>query len=404
MKVLIIDPKIAGISGDMLLAALVDLTGSEALLDPLASAICELPCCEHFSCEVHDADAGGITAKKLTLEIREKNHRTHEDMRSSAEDIAQKIGLSGAAQEKARAILNDLFAAHAKLHRAGFHHHQMASVDTLFDILGSLLILDRHGFLEGEVYGTPPVLGSGFTRIAGGEIASPAPAALEILCQHRIPYSAFPADVEMSTPTGVALFANLAERIVDAYPPMTPLKVGYGAGSRSIPKRPSVLRVVEGTNFNAIQDRIIMLETNLDDVPGETIGYVVERLREAGAVDVYVTTASGKKNRPVQILHIITSEPAWPALMEILMEETGTLGVRILDIPRLVAHRSRQTVRIMVEGQEFAVSVKTSTVNGKTIAKKPEYEDLKKIARTLNIPLGRVREMILQQLQYLDDR
>ena len=398
MKVLVIDPKIAGISGDMLLAALVDLTGSEELLDPLADAIRELPRCEHFSFQIRDVDEGGISGKNLTINIREKNHRNHDDMRSSVDRIAKTIGLSATAQKKVQDIINDLFCADAKIHRSGFHNHAMASVDTLFDIIGSVLILDRHGFLGGEIFGTPPVLGSGFTRIAGGEIACPAPAALEILCRHQIPYSAFPADMEMSTPTGVAMFANLAERIVDAYPPMTPLKVGYGAGSRNIPGRPSVLRVVEGTNFDVIQDRIIMLETNLDDVPGETVGYVVERLREAGAVDVYVTSASGKKNRPVQILHIITNQLDYPGLMEILMEETGTLGVRILDIPRLVAHRSRQTMMIRVEGQEFDISVKTSTVNGKTIAKKPEYEDLKRIARALNIPLSKVREEILRQL------
>ena len=204
--------------------------------------------------------------------------------------------------------------------------------------------------------------------------------------------------MELSTPTGIAIFANLAERIVEAYPPMTPLKVGYGTGSRSITGRPSVLRVVEGTNFDAIQDRIIILETNLDDVPGETVGYTLERLREAGAVDVYVTMASGKKNRPVQILHIITNQLDYPGLMEILMEETGTLGVRILDIPRLVANRSRQTIKVMVGGQEFDISVKTSTVNDNIIAKKPEYEDLKRIARILKIPLNTVREEVIRQL------
>jgi hypothetical protein len=398
MKVLVIDPKIAGISGDMLLAALVDLTGSGDLLVPLVDAINELPSCEHFSCQVQDVDAGGISAKKLILDIKEKNHRNHDDMRSSADTIAKKAGLSETAQQKTQSIISDLFAADAKLHRSGFHHREMASVDTLFDILGSISLLDHHGFLEGQIYGTPPVLGSGFARIATGEIACPAPAALEILCRHQVPYSSFPADTELSTPTGIAIFANLAERIVDAYPPMTPLKTGYGTGSRSIKGRPSVLRVVEGTNFDAIQDRIIMLETNLDDVPGETVGYTLERLREAGAVDVYVTTASGKKNRPVQILHVITNQLDYPGLMEILMEETGTLGVRILDIPRLVAHRSRQTMKVIVRGQEFAISVKTSTVNGNIIAKKPEYEDLKQIARTLKIPLNKVREEVIRQL------
>jgi pyridinium-3,5-bisthiocarboxylic acid mononucleotide nickel chelatase len=130
----------------------------------------------------------------------------------------------------------------------------------------------------------------------------------------------------------------------------------------------------------------------------ETVGYTVEKLREAGAVDVFVTTASGKKNRPVHILHIITNQQDCTGLMEILMEETGTLGVRILDIPHLVAHRSRQMMRIILRGEKFDISIQTSTVNGNVLAKKPEYEDLKKIAQHLNLPLNKVREEVLAQL------
>lgn len=398
MKVLVIDPKIAGISGDMLIAALVDMTGSSNPLEPVADAICGLSCCENFSFQVHDEDAGGISAKKLTFDAGGKNHRNHADMRDSIVEIAKKTGLSDTAGNMGLRIIDDLLLADAKLHRSGFHHHEMSSVDTLFDVAGSLALLDHHGFLDGEIFGTPPVLGSGFVQIAGGEIACPAPATLEILCRHEIPYSSYHGDSEMTTPTGAAIFANITDRIVDAYPPMTPLRVGYGTGSRALHGRPPVLRVAEGMNFDAIQDRIIMLETNLDDVPGETVGYTVERLREAGAVDVFVTTASGKKNRPVQILHIITNQQDYPVLLKILMEETGTLGVRILDIPRLVAHRSRRVMRITVRGEAFDVSVKTSTVNGNVLAKKPEYEDLKKIAQHLNLPLSRVREEVLAQL------
>jgi pyridinium-3,5-bisthiocarboxylic acid mononucleotide nickel chelatase len=401
MKVLVIDPKIAGISGDMLIAALVDLTGSSDPLEPVADAICGLSYCENFSFQFHEGNAGGISAKKLTIEVREKNHRNHTAMRDSMVEITKKTGFSDTAKNMALRIIDDLLSTDAKLHRSGFHHHQMSSVDTLFDVAASITLLDLHGFFDGMIYGTPPVLGSGFTRIVGGEIACPAPATLEILCRHQIPYSSYPADGEMTTPTGAAIFANITSRIVDMYPPMTPRRVGYGTGSRSVQGRPSVLRVVEGMNFDAIQDRIVMLETNLDDAPGETVGYTVERHRDAGAVDVFVTTASGKKNRPVQILHIITNQQDYPGLLEILMDETGTLGVRILDIPRLVAHRTRQAMRVTVGGEVFDISVKTSTVNGNVVAKKPEYEDLKKIARHLNLPLNRVREEVLAQLGIL---
>jgi uncharacterized protein (TIGR00299 family) protein len=398
MKVLVIDPKIAGISGDMLIAALVDLTGAREVPPRVADALNRLEYCDQFSCTIRDVDAGGISATQLLVNREERRPANHRDMRDAMCHTADEIGLSGTAQEKACAVLDDLLAVEAKLHRNGFHLHEVASVDTLFDILSSLLILDRYGFLEGEIYATPPALGSGFTRIGDGEIACPAPATLEILSRHAIPYSSYPADMEMTTPTGAALLANIAQRILDLYPPMTPVRVGYGTGTRRITGRPSVLRVVEGTNLHAIPDRIIMLETNLDDVPGEVIGYTVERLREAGAVDVFVTPASGKKNRPVQILHIITNQLNYPRLLGILMEETGTLGVRILDIPRLVADRSRGLVRVTVNGCTFEINVKTSSVNGEVISVKPEYEDLKRIAKTLSIPLRMVDDEIRKQL------
>jgi pyridinium-3,5-bisthiocarboxylic acid mononucleotide nickel chelatase len=398
MKVLVIDPKIAGISGDMLIGALVDLTGSSDPLAPVAEAISGLSCCDAFSFQLHDTDTSGISAKKLTIQASEKNHPDHTDMRELVTEIAKKTGLSEIAKDKATRIIDDLLSADAKLHCSGSPHQVMSSVDTLFEVFGSVAILDHHGFLDGNIFGTPPVLGSGFTPVAGGEIPCPAPVTLEILCRHGIPYSSYPADMEMTTPTGAAILANITDRIVDNFPPMTPLRAGYGTGSRLLPGRPSVLRVAEGMNSDVIQDRIIMLETNLDDVPGEVVGYTVERLREAGATDVFVTAASGKKNRPVQILHIITNQLQYPDLLEILMEETGTLGVRVLDIPRLVAHRSRQIMRVAVGGKTFDISVKTSTVNGVVLAKKAEYEDLKKIAQQLNIPLKKVRDEVIAQL------
>lgn len=398
MKVLVIDPKIAGISGDMLLAALVDLTGARDIPARVGDVLNKLEYCEQFSCGVREVDAGGLSATQLLITLEEKRPGNHQDLREAAGHVADEIGLSVAARAKTFAVLDDLLAVDAHLHRTAFHHHETASVDTLFDLLGSVLILDQYGFLEGEIYATPPALGSGFTRIGNGEIACPAPATMEILSRHAIPYSSFPADMEMTTPTGAALLAHLADRILDPYPPMTPLRVGYGTGTRRIPGRPTVLRVVEGINMHMIPDRIIMLETNLDDVPGEIIGYTVERLREAGAVDVFVTSASGKKNRPVQILHIITNQLDYPHLLWVLMEETGTLGVRILDIPRLVADRSRGPVRVTVAGCVFDVNVKTSSVNGKIINRKPEYEDIRHISKILSIPMREVNDEIRRQL------
>ena len=170
-----------------------------------------------------------------------------------------------------------------------------------------------------------------------GAFAAPAPATLDILSRHRIAWSAFPSPDELTTPTGAALLANLAGTMTEIFPAMTPVRVGYGIGSRTDGGNRGALRVVEGRTFRAISDRIIMLETNLDDISGEAIGYTYERLREAGAVDVFITPALGKKNRPVHVVHVICRPEGYEGILAILMEETGTLGVRVLDQPRLVA-------------------------------------------------------------------
>ncbi len=397
MNILVIDPKIAGITGDMFLAALADLTGSTDLLQQLADLLDGSVRSGKFSFELREVDAGGIMAKKIAVSGEKQNNRISGDLKSTAADLNCDLGLSPQAGKFAGEVLDDLIGAAGKVHPDGYNH-ETGSVDILFHIIGSLLLLDKAGLLQGEIFATPPALGSGLTRIMTGEIPGPAPVTLELLSRHHVPFATLPSDDELTTPTGIAVLANIADRWVDVYPPLTPARVGYGAGSGQVQGRPAVLRVVEGTNMHVIPDHIIMLETNLDDINGETIGYTLELLREAGAVDAYVTQANGKKNRPVQILHIITDRIKYPVLLTILMEETGTLGVRVMDIPRVVADRSKTTVTVQVGGRRYNIRVKTSTLEGKIISVKPEYDDLKRIATELHLPLRWVSEYVQQLL------
>ena len=397
MKVLVIDPRVSGISGDMLLSALVDLTGSPESLEPVAEAIRSLPFCRRLSYGFRNVTSQGIAASQLGIDIAEDPIHP-EKLREAAVAVSRDVNLQEAAKEKALGIIDDLISMGVKLHPHGFHNHGVASVDTLFDIVGSVLLMSKHGFMDGEVYGTPPALGGGRIHTDLGEVAVPTPATLEILSRHRIPCSSFPSMHELTTPTGAALLAHLTSMMVEIFPAMTPLRAGYGIGSMVIGEEQGILRVAEGTNFRAIPDRIIMLETNLDDISGETIGYTMERLKEAGAVDVFITPAHGKKNRPVHVVHVICPPRGYERILETLMDETGTLGVRILDQPRLVALRENETRQILVGGKTFDVKVKTSTVDGRIISMKPEYEDLKKIARDLGRPL---REVELEVRSYL---
>jgi uncharacterized protein (TIGR00299 family) protein len=394
MKVLVVDPRISGVAGDMLLAALVDLLGSDEALSPVAEACRSLDTCRTLAYAFRRVDAGGVGALRLDLRIDEDPFPDGPALREAAVDIARQAGIPEAGTTIALSVLDDLLAAEARLHGDGFRDHAVASIDTLFDVIGTIGLLEAGGLLDGEVYGLPPPLGGGVTETPCGPVAIPAPATVEVLCRRRVPWSSVPATTELTTPTGAALFANIAARVTDVFPAMTAVRTGYGVGTRPGGGRPGVLRLVEGTNFHGVADRIVMLETNLDDVSGEVVGYTIERLREAGAVDVFVTPAYGKKNRPVQVLHVITGPAEYERLLAILMAESGTLGVRVLDQPRLVAERRRETRAVTVAGRPFEVQVKTSSVDGRIVAVKAEYEDLRRIARELGRPLRSVEDEV----------
>jgi uncharacterized protein (TIGR00299 family) protein len=398
MKVLVIDPQIAGIAGDMLLASLVDLTGQPEVLDPLAEAIRKLPGCTRFDCTITKVDAGGIAATRLTLDIEEIRAKNDGDLRSSFLFIADEAGLTPKARDRSSSVLDELLAAEARLHHRYLSHHEITSVDTFFAIVGSMLILDRSGFLEGAIVSTPPALGGGNVRTESGEIHGPAPLTIDLLARHRIRYAPIDADVELTTPTGAALLSQLAERIVYPYPAMTPVGVGYGTGHRQVPGRPDVLRVVAGEALFPGDDRVMMLETNLDDISGETIGYAVERLFEEGAIDVFITPAFGKKNRPLSVISVMVTDSSADHLTHVLMEETGSLGVRIREFRKVVAGRRRETVPVALGGRRFQVRVKVSEVNGKALSRKPEFDDIRSIARELQLPLRSVEEEVRRML------
>ena len=394
MKVLVIDPACAGIAGDMLLASLIDLFDEPRALDPLADAIQTLDLCREFSYEAKVVDAGGITATRLAIEIEEVGAADAGDLLEAAAAAGVAAGLSADARSRALAVLGDLAAAEAYLHRAGFSRHAIASVDTIFDVVGTMLLLDRAGFLEGAIVATPPALGGGTIQTEHGAIPGPAPATLDILARHRFPYASVPVDVELTTPTGAALLAGLAERAVNPYPTMVPVRVGYGTGTREVPGRPDLLRVVEGESLPPGEDRFVILETNLDDTSGEVIGYAVERLLAEGAVDVFVTPALGKKNRPVNVVSVMAAAGDEDRLVRVLMEETGTLGVRVHGFRKVVADREKETVPVNLGGRVYPVRVKTSTASGRLIAEKPEYDDLSAIAREQGVPLRFVDEEV----------
>lgn len=397
MKALLIDPRTGGVAGDMLCAALCDLTGSEKPLQEVADAITGLSRCSTFEISV-ERTVLPCSAACISVAIVEDDG-PGTDVSRELNEVISTIGLSPSGTAMAHAILNDLISVKDRFHPETATGQTFASLDTIFDILGPLALLEEAGLLDCPIYTTPPALGGGLIHTPGGDVGGPAPASLEISARHRMPVSDSALSMELTTPTGAALLANLA-RVVTLFPAMTPLRTGYGAGAGDHGSSCRILRVVEGEIDDLTEERIVLLETNLDDVDGETIGYTRERLFSAGAVDVFITSAQGKKNRPVNVLSVITTREDYLPLVRLLMDETGTLGVRIREEPRLVADRVNEKIRVLVRNQPFTVRIKISRSLGKVIAVKPEYEDLKQIARELGIPLRHVAREVYQQLPF----
>ena len=407
IKTIIVDPRIAGISGDMFVASLLDLGGSIDKIYTLAEIIEKrLNYCDKFKVRVRDVIKSGIRAKDVYLEIEEHRHGVSAiKIKNYALEVGEESGLSDRGLSIVAAVLNELIDAESKIHGIppdSVHFHEIASADTVFDVVGSVLLLEDLGYLseDTEIYSTPPALGGGFIKIAHGKLPVPAPATLEILRKHGCKFSSTPVEAELTTPTGAAILVTLTENIVDFYPAIALRKIGYGAGKKDLGGIPNVLRVIEGSTFKATFDKIIVLETNIDDVPGEILGYLVGKLLEKGALDVSIIPATGKKNRPVHIVKVLADYHNYQDLLETLMNETGTLGVRVLETPRIVAERTRKPVQVTVMGKCFDVRVKVSkTKTGKIINVKPEYEDLRKISEELNIPLRKVLKKVEEQLK-----
>jgi uncharacterized protein (TIGR00299 family) protein len=255
---------------------------------------------------------------------------------------------------------------------------------------------------DGRVYSTPVAVGGGITSFSHGALTTPVPAVLEILKEHSVPLLGGPESVETATPTGVAMLVNLAKDFVETYPKMIPEIIGYGAGKRELKTAPNVLRVVIGRESvpEYSSEAVEVLETNIDDVPGEVLGHALQRVLESGAKDAWLSAAQFKKNRPGQVLHVICEPQDKDRLASIIMEETGTLGVRYQLWNRITLEREVKSVRVKIGSRMWDVKVKYAMDRtGRTLGLKPEFDDIRAIAKELSMPARRVTDIILREIR-----
>lgn len=372
----------SGASGDMLLGALVDVG-----LAP-----------DDLRADLGQLDLGGYELQVERV-VRRGISGVQVSVRDAAEDyparylpdvqrLIRQSGLSARVQAAALAVFERLARVEARIHGVAVdevHFHEIGAVDSLVDIVGFVAGLERLGVEQ--VFASAVPTGSGTVETAHGTLPLPAPATLALLAEVGAPLHPHPAQAELVTPTAAALLAELA---VFAMPPMTIRAVGYGFGQKEFPWA-NVVRAWLGQArqpLGAGRDEVVQIECNLDDERGETLGYVMEQLLAAGALDVWFTPVQMKKNRPGVVLAILAHPPQIDALVRLVLRETTTLGLRLTPLARVVAGRQ---VR-QIETPWGAVRVKEKLLDGEVIAASPEYEDCARIAREQGVPLREVVE------------
>ena len=389
MKVLLFDPS-AGASGDMIMASLLDL-GAD--LDSVREAVESTGC----TLEVSRQEKSHIMACRARV-ISDRRYQSLDEAKS----ILQGSSLKEKARENALAALDILAEAERRVHGVGAQHvrfHEIGALDALADIAGACAAM--HCLSAERVFSRPVYVGGGFVQSAHGLLAVPGPAALEILRSHEIPWKGGPVDEELLTPTGAALLATLVDEFVPDFPLIRAERVGYGSGKKEL-ILPNVLRAIAADivpapeaavrqNHDHHKNRIVQLETNVDDVTGEVLGHLIELLMAAGALDVSIIPALMKKGRAGFVIRAIVRHDETELLAKIMIRETGSLGVRVFpSIHRLVAEREQRLVQVEFSGSVYQVQVKVSRMDGELLSVKPEYEDCKRVADKTNQPLRTV--------------
>lgn len=407
----------AGISGDMNLAAMLDLGMNE---DLLRRELGKLGLDEEFTMKITRDERSGIFGTRVDILLTNEEEHSHSHEQDDAHsndpehthkhkhnhetatqahhhghrnyaDIARLIDdteLDEKIKDLAKAIFMEVAKAEGKVHNKPaeeVHFHEVGAVDSIVDIVGAAICYHHLGVTE--VVATPPELGGGFVQCQHGKMPVPAPATMEIL--KGIPTTSGATDKEMTTPTGAAILKVFATAFVSA-PNMEVTKVGYGIGHRET-EIPNLLRVYQMEDAPATETVEHMVECNIDDMPAEQIAYLTERLMDAGAKDVTLTPVMMKKGRPAHKLSILVGADAFKAVTQKLVEESTTIGYRYFPVTKVELKREEEE---MFTPWGNVRRKSTLLPDGTTTRKKWEYEDIRSIAKEQDISLEEAYALI----------
>jgi len=368
----------------MLLGALIDAGLS---LQELRGELSKLPI-KGYSVKAQAAQRGVVRGTHVTVDLDPDSKTIH-----TIQDfigMVQTSALSDSVKEKACEVMKRLEAAEARVHGESHELQELGEIDTIIDVVGVVAGFEALGIEQ--LYSSPLPSGWGVVSSRKGPLPVPVPATMQLMTMGNArvvpPEGPYLRAGELVTPTGAALITTLAS--FDA-PTLTVERMGYGVGSKDMAEIPNVLALwIGGAQDAEALGQVLLLETNIDDMTPEVLGYVQEKLLQEGALDVWFTNIQMKKNRPAVALSVICRPSLESALIKVIMAESSTLGVRVHSLKRHEAEREVITVDTSL-GQ---ARVKVKKLEGKITSLSPEFEDCKEIAERNELPLQEVYRLV----------
>ena len=386
---IIIDPQSSGIAGNMIIGALVDLGANKDELKEIMEKSAEA--FGKVKVSFNKISKHGIDSTFCHVEMIE--HQPPVNYPEFIEKI-ESLDIDEKVKETSINVFERIAKAESKVHGKTLqtvHFHEVGASDAVADVIGSIYAYYSLNLNQQKIIGLPIAVGGGRVKTAHGTIPVPAPAVLEILKDANIVGG--PVDSELATPTGSAIYAEICDEISEFIPHIKPKKIAYGAGKKDF-DHPNILRIIETSDISE-KDTIDVIETNLDHLTGEEIGYLFDKLLDNGASDVSITPIIMKKNRQGSLLKVISKRKNRNQLVNVIFKETGSLGIRIApNLHRGIAKREFVKKEFEINGETFEVTFKNGYVNGEIISSRAEYEDLKKIAQKTGLPLIKVKELV----------
>ncbi len=374
-----------GLSGDMILGALLDLGVSSSLFREKMAEL-KLPV------EIQLKETKRATLRGLKVDVLVKAKKTVERKRSDIEDIIKRSSFSSSVKKNASAIFKKLFEAEARVHGHSIneaHLHEAGADDAIVDIVGCCFLAEILDI--SEFYCSPLNLGQGWVKSSHGRLPVPAPAVAELL--KGIPvYSAW-IKAELVTPTGAAIVSTLVKKFIPL-PEISYEKIGCGAGTRNFRDLPNILRAFYGNKkeFNA-ERKAYMIEANIDDSNPQILATFFDRAFKLGALDVFLTPVLMKKGRLATKLTVLTEIDKIDSLISSVFKETSSIGVRYFPVERRVLERKIEKVAILGE----KVAIKISYQEGKEVNIQPEFSDCLRLAKKSDLSVKEIMQLVLKE-------